>query len=1134
MSLLVELSNHLMNAQSCMGSGADTCPASATTAVAAAWATQGYWVQADILQYLRGETAISVGGSTIQALEGVRDLANIPILLYLLGGIAGFLGIALGMPPKNYMWFFLGPGIFSWLIDTTQPVKGVGWMVAYQPQQQAEVWRLAEVGLRNSGIVKRSPGVQIYASQEPSSTVEVASMFLWLDEVMSGIVQSLSWWTGIYEQSTGSVTTDTNLAGGLGSDGKWFLLSNLKWAMVEDITAARLHNADLRDVFAQFMSSECGDEIAKAVDQPSYIFAAKSRGSGLRNWRDYTVFLHAPGHDFSNPQPNNAAVARLLTNVWIPVPDALRWFFEKDSQDATGTLRDFADFFNSDSPSCAFNQQSEQVNCATLLWIIVHAFRWEAAHVYQSMMERIPNSLRYGGEPYPLEFTLFYGWDIKKNRDNGNWLESGDVLSPPEYQQFLLNLILIHLFRNEMEQAKKPVNLRYASSTEHEDYVETYQARTGAKAKYGEIYSYAMMIPYIQGILLYFLAIAYPFACMMIVFPGWHKIIITWASFWAWAKLWDVGFAFVMMIERSLWAMLGSGSDFAGLATFIVRMKDYGKVNIFESCTMSGCIISEFANAAPDGGALGPCGMQTFDNSLRTFDRALMLGSNLDLDLVNAYYLYFIAALYLAVPAVVGQIVLGAKAGVGGMVGQMFGGTATEGGKAAGEAYKGQFATYGYANLGSASQAGTSKDQRKSGAMLAALEAGNMGADAQLAASSVDAANKQLGAIGQARQQTAQSRESAYVVFQAGVSTLNQGIKEGGQTAMTFGGTMAPAGSSGGGPNVPGGAPGGSGSGGGRTIGNTLGALANAAQGGSGGSGGATAAAASLFSPANVRRAGQLAASVADMGNSLTAAGVSAARHASTNANLADQANINAATAENNLRGFAASAAGSGFNAHAGRMQSAAEYQGAVGGWRARRDLANQMTGIGSAIGVFPGGFAAGDKPVNLQGMAMGGMLNSYGASGNKVGDASGAANYFNPTSGSGYFSNAASAHSSLSSFGGAQGVQNATHLTGLAEATATIPGVAMEGLTSKSMSGNTIASGSPSGGYSSAGHFHYGPDAARASAQQWSGMPFVGGAISGTMNAIAGRLDHAPSGAPMNSVSSVGGNVMNAAYGKR
>ena len=93
------------------------CPASSFTAIAAAFATQGYWVQSDVLYYI-----------TFTVFQ------NFAALCYIVAVIGGICGMALGAPPKLYLWFFMGPAVFHWLVGTTQEVKGVSWMIAGQPQ----------------------------------------------------------------------------------------------------------------------------------------------------------------------------------------------------------------------------------------------------------------------------------------------------------------------------------------------------------------------------------------------------------------------------------------------------------------------------------------------------------------------------------------------------------------------------------------------------------------------------------------------------------------------------------------------------------------------------------------------------------------------------------------------------------------------------------------------------------------------------------------------------------------------------------------------------------------------------------------------------------------------------------------
>jgi hypothetical protein len=55
----------------------------------------------------------------------------------------------MNMPPKGYVWFFLGPSLYLFLIGTTQEVRGVDWVVANRQQPIAEVWRDAEVVVRS-------------------------------------------------------------------------------------------------------------------------------------------------------------------------------------------------------------------------------------------------------------------------------------------------------------------------------------------------------------------------------------------------------------------------------------------------------------------------------------------------------------------------------------------------------------------------------------------------------------------------------------------------------------------------------------------------------------------------------------------------------------------------------------------------------------------------------------------------------------------------------------------------------------------------------------------------------------------------------------------------------------------------
>ncbi len=144
--------------------------------------------------------------------------------------------------------------------------------------------------------------------------------------------------------------------------------------------------------------------------------------------------------------------------------------------------------------------------------------------------------------------------------------------------EFMLNEVTARILWNEFNRDSAPlmrINLgnhpdwlhqrvfggaRYSMETAQSMRVinegEEYTAR-------GEIIAAAINVPYFQGTLLFFLAWTYPFFCLMTVVPGRESAILVWMSLWLWVRLWDFGFAVVMMIDNMLYALLPHGKPMA-------------------------------------------------------------------------------------------------------------------------------------------------------------------------------------------------------------------------------------------------------------------------------------------------------------------------------------------------------------------------------------------------------------------------------------------------------------------------------------------------------------------------------------------------------------------------------------------
>lgn len=1023
--LLAELINYVVQFD---GECTD-CASSAFTAIGAAYATEGYYLQSDIIYQIL-----------------YTDFGLFAPMLYILAAFGGLIGVATGAPPRVYMWFFMGPAIYSWLIDNTHQTHGVEWRIAGNLQDQRQVWKLSEAGLSNINHAYYDTFLA-YSNQQPSEPAHVSTIFLWFDELTSSVAQWMVAWTGIHYQG-GRGGTDTNLAvrNGPDAEGKHYLLSNLKWGLVENITDARLHNVDVRDAFVTFMASECGDRFGEVLDQASVIAAQNTRGENLRT--EMSIFVK------NGATPNHDLVTTNLGYQYVPTPQSLQRMISGPQAGAAQADGSLLQFLGGAFGGAANPTLGESISCQQYLALLTQAFRWEAGHIYHQLVSNVPSGLT----PADIVYNLFYGWDIKIGRTppdhNGQGGSAGQTMDQAEAYSFLNDLVLVHLYRNEMAIAPQAVDARFAAATKAENFAKAYARTTGNRAKYAEVYTWALMIPHVQGVLMFLLAAGYPFAALMIVIPGMHRAVLTWAKFWLWVKMWDVGFAIVMVLERSVWAMLGNGSNFSRTSDLITQMQTWGKVIVGcpgsqgsqTSCPIPIVVSSDGISYTPVWTGFGfiqvPTGStpQTWENMLNTLDRAMILAANLDLDLSNSYYIYIMSALYFAVPAVTGQVILGAQAGAASLATQALGGAAQEIGKSAGSSMGSETVTAMHNNMASASQAAHAKSLRTSGFGAQAIEYGNQGMREEMAGSALSTANTALGRYKDNRAMENQSFKSASGALTGNLTGISKmpNFKDGAQStgggALDMGGASSAAQQafSNGQVAATGAETGGSGGvgSGGRDGGDPAGipgagvnAPKSAAPGASpsggpgaaaGGNGPRRVGGPSLTDRAKEAWNGDARKQAGNISEMAAAAGI----NKNTQQMLGDMSNINGMAAGMDVAGFRHSAAGKGYHAAAQRAGGYANFKAESDAWNARNSFSAQLSGGAVALGHFVGGMSAGNKPTApAESMAMGGMLGSA---------AKQSAEYVLPTSRGGYFDSAQSTGDRLDSGFGQARVQGA------------------------------------------------------------------------------------------------------------
>ena len=97
---------------------------------------------------------------------------------------------------------------------------------------------------------------------------------------------------------------------------------------------------------------------------------------------------------------------------------------------------------------------------------------------------------------------------------------------------------------------------RYSASTSLKQ-----ETLADADFSQGEYFGYIAALPYLQGILLFFLSLSYPVFCLALLNPNRIRGFLLWFGLWFWVKLWDFGFSVVMKVDDLLYYLLPHGPN---------------------------------------------------------------------------------------------------------------------------------------------------------------------------------------------------------------------------------------------------------------------------------------------------------------------------------------------------------------------------------------------------------------------------------------------------------------------------------------------------------------------------------------------------------------------------------------------
>lgn len=477
--------------------------ATAGTLIAAALESAGYMALTVVLEDLSG---------TIGALAALIFGVVMAIGLYRLA-TGGDIGPA--------VWMLIGPPTFYFLINAHVNAAGSTWQF---------------------GTFDGKKDLEVFVGEnEGDKTPKVPWIFHRFNVLTSSLIQELVKVITSYDSSD-------------------MLQFMVRPAVSDDITNARIGSPELSSLI-QFSTARCSSSLEKVPNligsiaagtkngEMSLVNPTPSQASGIeeikRAFAVNNVSLQSGG--YLNSLVNTAAKIKEDQTSRDGRLEQLRPYHQCIEQYVNG--RTFT--------------AGEVVSCATLWCMVGVGANYEAEAVIEQAKKNIPpeasevlvtkvmNEIRS-----KLTHDKTYGEvSLEESLTQLRYIVSGQLvknfLATTDHSAYMAQLSDKWRVSTSAVESKPELTLEDQHAMGRE-----YRNEQLSRRESMQIYVFAQLLPYFQGMILYILAISYPFVALLILIPERASTFFAWFGAWVWAKSWDLGWAVVMVIEDLLWQFL--------------------------------------------------------------------------------------------------------------------------------------------------------------------------------------------------------------------------------------------------------------------------------------------------------------------------------------------------------------------------------------------------------------------------------------------------------------------------------------------------------------------------------------------------------------------------------------------------
>lgn len=476
------------------------------TLIGAALETAGHYIQADFLDHINGAFGHSIGA-----------------LLYVFAAVVAIWTIAIGGNYKFGMWFLVGPALFWWMVSARTESLGASWDFGSSNFYQNRVWKATEGHTDGTTTAPNDIG------EPPQQTARVSWFFSWYTGMVSDIVNGL-------------------------------------------VSALQLTKDDMDKSFINRTERYALLYKLESTDPKLKLFVNVIGASKCAN---YYMLLSEANNPHRDTQYINAIKAELEK------------FGEEDVALSTTDIPDFetfATYFKLDlSPF-----SDGEITCNELWNLATEAFAQEVtAHFTRINREAAPQGLDEAGREAwkfkQLEDVLKkFAWKV--NPESGKLEQVYDINTQSGRDQaffHMINELSARALLNELETLRPALaqfgrdrnklhnpleNGRNPAMKWDDEEMSRSIREMSATEEYkgkGDFLSAMLSLPYVQGLLLYFLSLTFPLFAFSLIVPGRHSGFLLWMGLWFWAKSWDFGFAIAMLVDEILFALLPHGPPLA-------------------------------------------------------------------------------------------------------------------------------------------------------------------------------------------------------------------------------------------------------------------------------------------------------------------------------------------------------------------------------------------------------------------------------------------------------------------------------------------------------------------------------------------------------------------------------------------